>query len=234
MAIQDIHELHELLRQSRDSSRDLPLALTSCATKEGVIRRLSELTPRWVLVEQRQKRGTGVPVDLGLSVLWSSRNVGAVSGEQPGFYVGWGDETAQKTSTDLKDYPCAPPPRNICGGLRDIARHRWKETWRLPTRAEVDELINKCQWIWTCINGMWGFQVVGTTRNSIFLPATGSRYGQELEDYGYCGRYWTGEASSEDNRQAYMLEFGQQEVFITRMQRFSGLCVRPVLEKKKK
>ena len=231
---QTLSEIFETLKQAREGYGILDLFPAECyGLLDCVLDDEVELIPLWRINEERQRRGTGVPVDLGLSVLWSSRNVGAASGEQPGLYVGWGDTTGRLSSTDPDDYPCSDPPEDIGGTEHDIAREMWAETWRLPTRAEMKELIQKCQWRWTVINGNPGAQIIGKNGASIFLPAAGDRYGNEYEDAYYYGRYWTSElrCDDDDNRRAFLLEFSQMGPDIVSLVRHMGMSVRPVLEK---
>lgn len=180
------------------------------------------------LKAQRQRLGVGEPVDLGLSVLWSSRNVGAPSGDQPGYYVGWGDNSGRQLSTAYNDYPCV---KNISGTQYDFARQMWKETWRIPTLKEMSELMQQCQWMWTVINGVPGYQVIGQNMKSIFLPAGGDRYGMQYEDAYYYGRYWTADLYAEEKARAYFLEFSQQGAQISTLARYMGMLIRPVLDK---
>lgn len=228
-----IKEIREELERTLDTNGALELSLLPSGPASSVLEDIKslqiEINPLWKKLEERARRGAGTPVDLGLSVLWSSRNVGATSGELPGKYVGWADRTGEKMSTELKNYP--PPQLQISGSHDDIARHLWAESWRLPTRDEVKELIERCQWFWTVINSVPGVQIVGSTGNSIFLPAGGNRYGTEYEDAYYVGRYWTGDLNADETTRAYCLEFDQQGPIIASMARYIGMCVRPVLKK---
>lgn len=230
---QTLSEIFETLTKSREGYGILDISPAYCMGEDSILDEEVILLPEWWIEKERQRRGTGVPVDLGLSVLWSSRNVGAVSGEQPGLYIGWGDITGRQTSTDPDDYPDSDPPEDISGTEFDIAREMWAETWRLPTRAEIKELIQKCQWRWTVIKGIPGAQIIGRNGNSIFLPAAGDRYGTDYEDTYYYGRYWTSElrTDGEDNRRAFLLEFSQMGPDIVSLVRHMGMSVRPVLEK---
>jgi hypothetical protein len=230
---QTLSELFETLKQAREGYGILDLFPAECDGFDSILDDEVELTPAWRINEERQRRGTGIPVDLGLSVLWSSRNVGAASGELPGLYVGWGDAGGNLTSINVDDYPCSDPPEDIGGSDCDIARERWAETWRLPTRAEVQELIQKCRWRWTVINGIPGAQIIGRNGGSIFLPAAGDRYGTDYEDAYYYGRYWTSELrpDSDEQRQAFAMEFSQMGPEIVPLVRHMGLSIRPVLEK---
>lgn len=230
---QTLSEIFDTIKTAREGYGILDLFPAECDGWDSVLDEEIKLTPTWWINEERQCRGTGVPVDLGLSVLWSSRNVGAASGELPGLYVGWGDAGGSRTSMQVDDYPDSDPPNDIGGGDCDIARERWAETWRLPTRAEVQELIQKCQWRWTVINGVPGAQIIGRNGGSIFLPAAGNRYGNEYEDAYYYGRYWTSELRTDrgDKRQSFALEFSQMGAEIVPLVRHMGLSIRPVLEK---
>lgn len=108
---QTLSELFETLKQAREGYGILDLFPAECDGFDSILDDEVELTPAWWINEERQRRGTGIPVDLGLSVLWSSRNVGAASGELPGLYVGWGDAGGNLTSINVDDYPCSDPPR---------------------------------------------------------------------------------------------------------------------------
>ena len=63
--------------------------------------------------------------------------------------------------------------------------------WRMPTFAEVEELLDNCDWEWTTVDGVEGCLVSGNG-NSIFLPAAGNRLYDEEEarDQGCLGGYW--------------------------------------------
>ena len=96
-------------------------------------------------------------VDLGLSVKWTTRNVGAAGPEEIGGFYSW-SETESKL-----------------GG-----------SWRMPTSDEISELIENCTWTWASVNGKIGFLITsnkpGYTDRSIFLPYY---YGGTSGDVGY-------------------------------------------------
>ena len=57
----------------------------------------------------------------------------------------------------------------------DAARANWGGPWRMPTKQEMEDLRDKCDWTWTT-NGVKGFVVRGRddyADAAIFLPATG-------------------------------------------------------------
>lgn len=229
--MQSLRDIQTMLNKAQENRERIDYTLESCMSGDSILEG-EEIVPLWMLKKERQRRGTGVPVDLGLSVLWASRNVGAPTGDKPGYYVGWADVSGQKTSTRNEDYPHGELPNSIDGSEHDIARASWAESWRMPTKSEMQELIQQCQWYWTAINGMPGYQIVGRTGNSIFLPAAGNRFGTDYEDVYSFGRYWTAELNKKKNNMAYMLEFSLQDKEVLTMARCTGLCIRPVINKK--
>ena len=197
----------------------------------SLLNRPFSIIPQWHKKVERAKRGAPDPVDLGLSVLWSSRNFGAPSEEQPGFWIGWGDVTAEKCSSVYDDYPCANPPRSISGGKYDITQQKWAETWRIPSSKEMEELITQCKWVWMEKDGMPGYLVTGKTGNSIFLFAGGQRHGTELRETYNTGSYWCGDLDPSDNKRAYLLHFDMNGKFLVSRSRNLGMLIRPVLNK---
>lgn len=133
----------------------------------------------------------GYFVDLGLSVKWASRDIGAVATNGYGNYYAWGecrgwnmkgtDYPASAAGTDwngaknslyaqsIKDskvktnfaeaykwsndvgsmtqYRSAQNPTLLAAD--DAARFNWGGDWRMPTKEEVDELVNMCYWKYT-------------------------------------------------------------------------------------
>ncbi len=131
-------------------------------------------------------------VDLGLSVMWATCNVGASTPEDYGDYFAWG-ETKTKSTYNIDN--CSTWGKNIgdiVGNSNyDAARANWGSTWRLPTKAEIQELINKCKWTWTKQGGHKGYKITGPNGNSIFLPAAGFRCGTSRDHAGKLGNYWS-------------------------------------------
>lgn len=111
---------------------------------------------------------------------------------------------------------------------------KWGEQWRMPTRAEYQELIDKCTWNWEYVNGIQGFRVTGPNGNSIFLPATGF-HNWLFTDGGYEGTYgcfWTStiKENVEDGSEAYYYTFrsGDHTTGLRGAKRYDGFAVRPV------
>lgn len=130
-------------------------------------------------------------VDLGLSVKWAKCNIGASSPENPGDYFGWGSTTANDHAGWFGDDPIM----EISGTNYDVARKLWGDTWRMPTSSEMNELLSKCTWVWTTLNGKNGYAVIGPNGSSIFLPAA-SCMNKNLVSFGEDGYYWTSTRSN--------------------------------------
>lgn len=136
-------------------------------------------------------------VDLGLSVLWATCNVGAIKAEEIGGYYAWG-ETEVIGDYDDYLYRHGEYPddyydfigKDISGTKYDVAAVKWKGSWRMPTADEFMELIEKCDWLSEIYHGMMGYRVTGPNGNSIFLPAAGHDEGKGYLGIGR-GSYWT-------------------------------------------
>jgi hypothetical protein len=173
---------------------------------------------------------TAAAVDLGLSVKWASWNVGASKPEEYGGYFGWADVTGKKTSTSNSDYPSANPPKNISGTEYDAARAHWGGSWRLPTREEQEELVNRAVWTKTKLNNVDGYRVTGPNGNSIFLPAGGGRIGTTIHYRVSGADFWSGTLSANTEDAHYMWFYGGQQA-VEDLPRQYGFSIRPVMER---
>lgn len=186
-------------------------------------------------------------VDLGLpsGTLWATCNVGATTPEDYGNYYAWG-ETATKeiynwsTYFDTNDDGNTFTKYNNNGGKTvldpedDAAHVNWGGSWRMPTKAEWQELLDSCTWTWTMQNGVNGYKVTsnraGYTDKFIFLPAAGYRIHDYLLDDGYLGRYWSSSLNEVLSYRAWNLYFTSGSRYLhNSLRRYDGLSVRPVL-----
>lgn len=148
-------------------------------------------------------------VDLGLSVRWATCNVGASSAEKYGDYFAWGETTPKGYDDDdswsvyqlcngsentltkyCTDSGLGKVDNKTILDLNDDAAHvNWKGDWRMPTKAEFDELVNKCTWKWQSQNGKNGYKITSKkNKNSIFLPTEYTGYAFSS---GKSGSYWS-------------------------------------------
>ena len=100
----------------------------------------------------------------------------------------------------------------------------------MPTTADRDELRNNCTWVWSSLNGVKGYKVIGPNENSIFLPAAGCYYVSDLYDVGFGGSYWSSSLNSDYSGDAYLLYFDSSDVGWNHVSdRYFGRTVRPVM-----
>lgn len=170
-------------------------------------------------------------VDLGLpsGVKWASCNVGASSPEEYGGYYAWGEKSLKEDYTSVTAiYYQKNIGENISATSYDVARAEWGGSWRMPTKAEQEELLKECSWEWTSLNGVNGYRVAGVNGNSIFIPAAGYRYGTSDHYVGVNGYYWSSTIYCSLN--SYFIYYDKSYCGMYYYARFDGLTVRPVCE----
>lgn len=137
------------------------------------------------------------PIDLGLTshLKWADRNVGAEMPEDDGQYYAWGDlrthPTYSKTTYEHYKDSYINIGTSISASPWDVATINFGGCWRMPTQAEVQELIQACSWTWATKEGVPGYWVENaTTHQTIFLPAAGYRDLTYLHNNDLWGHYW--------------------------------------------
>ena len=187
-------------------------------------------------------------VDLGLSVNWATCNVGANKPEGYGDYYAWG-ETETKSTYDFSNYKWygssstltkygTVDNKTVLDPEDDVAHVKWGGDWRMPTKAEQDELRNNCTWTWYSsgnseFGGVAGYKVTSTksgyTNRFIFLPAAGYRYDTYLYDVGSNGDYWSSSLNTVLPDYAWFLYFNSDYLGANSYSyRRFGRSVRPV------
>jgi len=176
-------------------------------------------------------------IDLGLpsGTLWSCCNVDAINPEDYGGYYSWG-EIEEKDVYELSTYEYYNSETgkfiyigdDISGTEYDVAHTKWGGSWRMPTKAQQDELIENCTREWTQMNGVNGIKVTGPNGNTIFLPAAGDRWNKSDYYEDPRGYYWS---SSLDISEYYASDLYFYSDYWTwgHRGRFHGLSVRPVI-----
>ena len=192
---------------------------------------------------------------------WAATNIGAEEPWDSGYYFWWGDTVGYKRENDKWvasdgsnsnfsfDSSNAPTYGKSISTLQsegwivtrdgtyvlapehDAAQKYWGGDWRMPTRQEFDDLNNKCDWIWTTMNGVYGYIVRGRgsyASNSIFLPCAG--YGTWTTFYhaGSVGYYWSSVPYSDYNYAWYLYFHSSYHNTYYYYTRYYGQCVRPL------
>ena len=191
-------------------------------------------------------------VDLGLpsGTLWATCNVGASSPEEYGDYFAWG-ETEPKEFYGWTNYKWCNGSQNTltkycdnseygANGFVDNKREldpeddaayvNWGPSWRMPTVAQLQELVENCTWQWTTRNGVGGLLATGPNGKTVFLPAASYYYDSTLSEEDITVDYWSREGGFGTSYVAsdlYFISAGYVywDDFISRR---DGLSVRPV------
>ena len=187
---------------------------------------------------------------------WADTNVGAEEPWDYGYYFWWGDIVGYKwedggwvasdgsgasfkfssskvptqdmsTSALLSEGWIAPD--NILAAEHDAARVLWGRGWRIPTKQELDDLLDKCDWTWSTTNGVNGYVVRGRGDYtcSIFLPAAGYGMAEGWFSDGKVGGYWSSVPDT-DSGYAWSLNCLTNSVKTDVSYRRRGFAVRPV------
>ena len=191
-------------------------------------------------------------VDLGLpsGIFWAEKNLGASSASDYGRYFSWGDIVGQVAATDgdnafsksfdwtndvfgqkwgmvAQDIAC---PNGVLAPTYDAAKIA-NSSWRMPTAAEVQELSNNTDHIWTSINSVFGckFTSKKDSNKYVFFPAAGHGYYDHISNAGSKGNYWSSSLNTSLIDNAYYLDFDSKSVYPTSNYcRYFGYPVRPV------
>lgn len=190
-------------------------------------------------------------VDLGLpsGLLWATCNVGASSPEDYGDYFAWGEISPKsmynwdtyiygfyeyatddvyltKYNTD-SDYGPVDNLTTLQPG-DDAATANWGNGWRMPTKEEWQELRNNTTHVWTTQNGVNGRLFTGPNGNTLFLPASGYRRHDELNNAGDHGYYWSSSLDTGYPYLAWDFSFYSLYTYVYEGNRYDGQSVRAV------
>lgn len=180
-------------------------------------------------------------IDLGLpsGTKWACCNVGASTPEGYGNYYAWG-ETQPKSVYNWDTYQygyynydgdyshLVNIGSDIAGTQYDAATANWGSPWRMPSWTQIQELLNNCTSVWTTQNGVNGRKFTGPNGGTIFLPAAGYRWRDELDFLGSWGYYWSSALDEGYPCGAYSLNFDSDHAYWSSRDRLLGRSVRPV------
>ena len=213
------------------------------------------LSVKFVSPQSDKEEIVAEAVDLGLNsgLLWASHNVGAISPEDPGSYYAWG-ETEEKEVYDWSNYLLANGTEksvydfdDFSGTDYDVAHVKWGDGWRMPTMLELKELYQSTHKTDTVINGVKCLKLSRYGSKYIILPLAGLKKSDVLDKYGEYGFYWTTSRASGTNywESGWLLSYypdaygfyarntSYMPIYEQSFNRYLGLCVRPVKDRKK-
>lgn len=174
-------------------------------------------------------------VDLGLpsGTLWAKYNVGATSESDYGDLFAWGATEPYRlngnTPIDNTNNYASSYAKKIQHDLypnEDAATVHWGKGWKMPTKAQFDELLANTTDEWTAINGINGRKITASNGKYIFFPAAGNVDGDSLGSRGSSGDFWS--RSFYSHAGAWKLGFNSSARNVDTDYRYLGFSVRPV------
>jgi hypothetical protein len=144
--------------------------------------------------------------------------------------LGWEDPIVTYTKYNGTD------GKTVLDATDDAATVNWSSDWKMPTKAQFEELLTNTEYEWTEVNGIQGGKftstVNGYTDKFLFFPAVGwantGHANSSLSDY--YGFYWSASLyeGSGGTGVARNIKFGNNGCTLHYMTRHTGLTVRPV------
>ena len=171
-------------------------------------------------------------IDMGLSVKWGSRNVGASDPGKDGDYFAWG-ETQTKETFLPDNYLYNETPTQL-PLTADAASVNLGGSWRMPTKEEYEEIINGANTLHETgvYNGRYGYMYISRKNgNRIFFPCSGWKNEEGVGPVGTSGEYWTStfSTSTDNYNVAYLWTVGSGSTYFFGPV-YYGLTVRGVQE----
>ena len=173
-------------------------------------------------------------VDLGLSVKWAKWNIGAESTSEYGGYYGWGDITGEVVSPYANKYAVGNTSTSIAGNANyDIAVAKWGGHWRLPTKAEYEEMVSaavNAAWTYDASGGVKKYIATFSNGNKLEFPCDGYMNSSCTEkSYDTHGFYWTADATT--GQMPYYFHIGgPRSRSYTSAEKYMHLFIRPVYD----
>ena len=178
-------------------------------------------------------------VDLGLpsGTKWAACNIGTDVPYNLGDYFAWGETTSKDVANwdtyiyydngSITKYTDSDGLTTL-EATDDAATVNWGSNWRMPTKEEMEEMLNNCDNVWTTWNGVEGRLFTSHINgNSFFMPAAGKQDGSEIFPDG--GHYWSSTLRPNDTEGAWDFYFSSSSCNIgTSGARLFGYSVRAI------
>lgn len=211
-------------------------------------------------VEKTEKAINTEYVDLGLpnGTLWAKCNIGATTETDYGVSFSWGEtsgvsgslvgkysdeiynwatykycngsETTLTKYNNSTSYGEKPDNITTLEPVDDAATQIMGGNWRMPTKADFDELLNGTTNEWITINGVNGYKFTSKTDTSkyIFIPAAGYCLDGPVYGVGSGGSVWSSSLYTSDPNGAWYLSFNSDSCGMDTGYRYGGWSVRGV------
>lgn len=153
-------------------------------------------------------------VDLGLpsGICWSSCNLGADSYKENGNYYLYGDLTPNKSIDNTqsswlydKSNKTWQYVGEIAGTEHDPAHIRLGGKWRMPTKADLEELVANCQTKELLSENSYVLQFTANNGADIKVPFSGNRFNGHLYCFFKDGKAWDSDDSKEAGKRLQLV-----------------------------
>jgi len=170
-------------------------------------------------------------------VFWATRNVDmpgtfAANWEDAGMFYQWNRKIGWSSTNPMVNSNGGTTWNNSIptGTTWEKANDPCPTGWRVPTKEELESLVNAGSQ-WTTIYGVKG-RIFGSGVASLFLPAAGSRYSYDgtLGNVGSNGYYWSSSPRPDFSKGAYNVHFSEGNANMGGYTRSFGHSVRCVAE----
>lgn len=182
-------------------------------------------------------------VDLGLpsGTLWATCNVGASSPEEYGYYLAWGELTDKNTDRyTWANYIWGSGNSrlkytNSDGYIQllledDAANYHMGDDWHIPTKEQIQELLDYTTQVNASYKGVAGRYFVSTINGKmIFIPFAGGKWYDNDGGYGTNLYIWSSTLRTDNKDFAWCTSNSSgQSVLVNSFTRRDGLSVRGV------
>ena len=167
-------------------------------------------------------------IDLGLpsGIKWAACNVGAKSSEELGHTFKWACIAPEIPDVSHRAESYGKWMSGIGGSAQyDAAASMWGGAWRMPTKVDIQELMDNCTWEYTTLGRVTGCKAISKINgNYIFFPFGNNN---TMESY------WTSiplNSKSSGNYDAYALFMSKDMIKNATQGRNTGHPIRPVMK----
>ena len=199
-------------------------------------------------------------IDMGLSVIWATFDIGATKVGEYGKYFQWGDTqgytssqvgsgtgkkyfswnnykycngsgtTLTKYNTD-SNYGTVVDNKTVLESSDDAATVNMGTGWRMPTLAEYQELINACNQTWDSTNIWRILTLKSDTTKKLVFPASGCGDDGSVIDQDSAGYFWSSSLYASSPYYGRYLYVDSGSGGMPYGNRYYGFCVRGVWPK---